>query len=371
MALYLLTALAILGHLALVRASVNRCYELPVPHRVWQIVFALHGVVAVAVPVFMVRAVREDEVHPAWLAYFGVCGAGLVVGCFVLWWRWRHETPAAQVGGNSTVLDGVAALGRVPAGRGALAVMARCPGNEIYTVEFVERQVRLPRLPAALDGLSILHLTDLHLNGTPDRSFFEWACERCVEQRADLVVMTGDVMDHLGVVDWLPTTLGRLTGAAPLGCCFVLGNHDVHVAEQAMRDAMTAIGWESLAGRAVTKAWRGETILLAGSERPWAGVDPPLDGEAGEGAALRILLSHAPHLVRRARRQRVDLVLAGHLHGGQIRWPLLGPLAGGRFHGGLFDLPPTILHVSRGLGQMSPYRWRCRPEVTKLVLRAG
>jgi predicted MPP superfamily phosphohydrolase len=110
-------------------------------------------------------------------------------------------------------------------------------------------------------------------------------------------------------------------------------------------------------------------VLLAGTDLPWAGVDPPL-AEA-PAAALRILLSHAPHRVDFARRHAIDLMLAGHLHGGQVRWPLLGPVNGGRFHGGLFDVPPTLLHVSRGLGQMTPYRWRCSPEATTLILRAG
>ena len=110
-------------------------------------------------------------------------------------------------------------------------------------------------------------------------------------------------------------------------------------------------------------------MVLTGTERPWAGDDPPLADP--QSASLRILLSHAPHLVRRARRQLIDLMLAGHLHGGQVRWPLIGSLSGGRFQRGLFDLPPTLLHVSRGLGQMAPYRWRCRPEVTRLILRAA
>ena len=70
-----------------------------------------------------------------------------------------------------------------------------------------------------------------------------------------------------------------------------------------------------------------------------------------------------------------DLVLAGHTHGGQIRLPGIGPIFspcrdGVRYASGVFDLPPTILHVTQGLSAELPLRFGCPPEVTLLVLRA-
>ena len=69
-------------------------------------------------------------------------------------------------------------------------------------------------------------------------------------------------------------------------------------------------------------------------------------------------------------------MLSGHNHGGQIRLPLLGSIFvpsryGRRFDAGTFEEPPTVLHVSRGLAGQHPLRINCRPEVTRLVLRAG
>jgi predicted MPP superfamily phosphohydrolase len=69
-------------------------------------------------------------------------------------------------------------------------------------------------------------------------------------------------------------------------------------------------------------------------------------------------------------------MLAGHVHGGQIRFPLLGSVFvpsryGRRYDCGTFEEPPTVLHVSRGLGGQQPLRYNCRPEVTLLVLKAG
>ncbi|MBC8109049.1 MAG: metallophosphoesterase, partial [Anaerolineae bacterium] len=114
----------------------------------------------------------------------------------------------------------------------------------------------------------------------------------------------------------------------------------------------------------------GQQILLAGTELPWAGEHPPLDDGTRVGSSLRILLTHLPQEVWWARRHHFDLALAGHLHGGQIRFPLLGPIIGGRFASGLFHLEPTVLHVGRGLGALAPLRFGCPPDVVKLVLRS-
>ena len=304
-----------------------------------------------------------------WRIYLGVCVIAFVVGVVVLIVRRGDARVPAQIASRSNVHDYPGATVSPPAAtNGALSALARLPGNEIYSLEIVERELRLARLPARWDGISILHITDLHLNGTPDRRFFEWATDRCVDLKCDVATITGDVMDNLDVMEWLPTTLGKID--APLGRYFVLGNHDLHAGGDAIRAAMERIGWTSVAGRVVRTACRDAEWVIGGTESPWAGERPSMEAKSSSNA-FRLLLSHAPHLIHWARARQVDLVLAGHLHGGQIQWPIIGPIAGGRFHSGLFDLPPTVMHVGRGLGQMAPIRWGCRPEITKLVLRAG
>ena len=77
-----------------------------------------------------------------------------------------------------------------------------------------------------------------------------------------------------------------------------------------------------------------------------------------------------------ARRAGVDLMLSGHVHGGQIRFPLIGSVLipsqyGRRYDCGTFDEPPTVLHVSRGLSGKEPLRFRCHPQVTRITLRLG
>jgi len=375
----IILAAVIVGHLVLVRALLNRGYELGLPQRLWQALVALLVLLALAGPVAIVwlvglrgaavlRGGAWGDVPFAWMLYFAVCVAGLLIGIGVMTGRAHFAHVAAQVSSSSKVLDYAQATSNPPPMKGAIGKLARLPGNQVFTVEIVEREIRVPRLPRQWDGISILHVTDLHMNGTPDRAFFEWAAAQCAALRCDIATMTGDVMDNFEVLDWLPTTLGAID--APLGKYFVLGNHDLHVGGDLMRAAMARIGWTSVAGRVETKEFRDARLVIAGTETPWAGELPPMNGTV-ESIEFRLLLSHAPHLIHWARRRGVDLMLAGHLHGGQIQWPVIGPLAGGRFHSGLFDLPPTLMHVGRGLGQMAPLRWGCRPEITKLVLRAS
>ena len=91
---------------------------------------------------------------------------------------------------------------------------------------------------------------------------------------------------------------------------------------------------------------------------------------------MRILLSHTPDQIEWAQNADVDLMLAGHTHGGQIRLPIVGvsfcpSRFGSRYASGTFYREPTVMHVSRGLAGTRPIRINCPPELTKLVLRPG
>ena len=117
---------------------------------------------------------------------------------------------------------------------------------------------------------------------------------------------------------------------------------------------------------------RGAPMIVIGHEGPWFSPEPDLS--TCPDGIFRLCLSHTPDNILWARRHRVDLMLSGHNHGGQIRLPLLGSVFvpsryGRRYDCGTFDEPPTVLHVSRGLGEEHPLRYNCRPEVTRIVLR--
>ena len=228
------------------------------------------------------------------------------------------------------------------------------------------RDVPVDGLPPELDGLRVVHLSDFHL-GPPSRG--EVAVRRAAEwargRQADLVVVTGDLLSH-------PRGRAGLDEAlAGLDAYLVLGNHDVAVTRDPFSRAVELDGLEAtlLEDEAVRLEPRGVPIQLAGTAPRARGPVPRPDPDA----RLRILLSHYPRL-------DVDgyqLVLAGHMHAGQINVPYPGGklrLAHrrARLTEGLYRQAGVTLHVSPGLGTtFVPFRFFARPEATELVLRSS
>src|SRR5262249_8371931 len=132
-------------------------------------------------------------------------------------------------------------------------------------------------------------------------------------------------------------------------------------------------GFETLEGRWTTLDVEGVTVALGGTSAPWGlSLDPRMMPAAG----FRILLSHTPDLFYQAERWGIDLMFAGHNHGGQIRLPLVGPIFmpsrySRRFDRGFFRRGRTLMYVSEGVAGMHPVRYGCPPEVSRFVLRAG
>jgi predicted MPP superfamily phosphohydrolase len=303
--------------------------------------------------------------------YLVVC---LLVGYGVLpavtVYRLRRRPPAALASNHTHTVDVAKELGYRPLGRGKHRLAARLPGNEVFQADFRELTVRLPRLPAAWDGLTVLHLSDLHLCGTPDRDYFEYVMERCATWEPDLVALTGDVVDSKRHHRWIVPVLGRLRWR--VAAFAILGNHDSWLDVQPIRRRLRRVGMRVLANTWERHEVRGQPLVVIGHEGPWFPPGPDLAGCPADG--FRLCLSHTPDHLGWARRHGIDLMLAGHVHGGQVRLPVLGSVFvpsrfGRRYDCGTFYEPPTLLHVSRGLGGDHPLRYNCRPEVTKLVLR--
>ncbi|MBC8108478.1 MAG: hypothetical protein H7Z14_17975, partial [Anaerolineae bacterium] len=219
---FALIALAISGHLLITRASMGFGYTLGIRKRGWHLLAITHAIIGVTVPILliiyvglrgpaMLRGGAWTNVPLLWLVYMAICVAAVAVGAIVNYLRHRERVPAVFRSNHTMTRNAVTELGRIPAPLTLSGKLARISGNENFRVDFRTVDVTIPRLPESLDGLSILHLTDLHFHGTPDRTFFEWAAQICDEQKPDLVALTGDIADDLTLLEWLPTTLGRLT----------------------------------------------------------------------------------------------------------------------------------------------------------------
>jgi len=236
--------------------------------------------------------------------------------------------------------------------------------------------VSLPGLPPALTGLRIAHLSDFHL-GLPSRGTHavERAVEWVSEREPELVLVTGDLVSRPRGEQQLRALLDRVGSAF-----VVLGNHDVeHSRDPFSRSAgLTELApARLLVDESETVEVRGRRVQIvgvdprayrAGRSKPWELVD--------EAADLRILLCHFPYVLDFLPPGAFDLVLAGHMHDGQISLPLgrtrkyrfAHPNT--RYATGLYRRPGGTMHVSPGLGTtFVPFRLFARPEATELVLQ--
>lgn len=264
----------------------------------------------------------------------------------------------------------------------ALALVAAAVAWGWFEAGWLRRRVidvELEGMPPELDGLRIAHLSDFHL-GVPSRGrkAVEDAVAWVVERRPDVVCVTGDLVSRRAGLQLLRQLLGELSG-----CFVVLGNHDL----ASSRDPFSQrVGPEELAAIDGVTLLGDEAVAIELRSRPIqvVGVDPRTYAArqahphelADDSASLRILLCHFPGIARRIS-PVFHLVLAGHLHAGQI----VVPFPGGKLRlahpsarqvQGVYRYGPMVLHISPGLGTtFVPFRFFARPEVTELVVRSA
>lgn len=242
-------------------------------------------------------------------------------------------------------------------------------------LEFRRRTLTFPGLPLGLDGVRLVHLSDLHAGPFAGRRQLGRVLDRVAALDADLFVITGDfVSSFYGEIREVLPILERLR--ARHGVWAVLGNHDFYTGRT---ERLT----RNLRDRGV-RVLRNEHAVIEhhGSRLALIGLDDPDQGQADllratdglPGDAFRVLLCHNPDIVRRAAQWGIPLVLCGHTHGGQFQIPGWGAFVTQtrekRDHG-LFEVEGTRLSLTRGIGVIGlPLRWRCPPEVSILSLSA-
>ncbi|HXG77141.1 MAG TPA: metallophosphoesterase [Gaiellaceae bacterium] len=241
-------------------------------------------------------------------------------------------------------------------------------------------EVELEGIPDELDGLRIAHVSDFHL-GVPGRGRHasEQAVAWVAERRPDLVCVTGDLLSRRSGLPLLERLLREL---GP--CLVVLGNHDLDRTRDPFSQrldpaALTAIeSVRLLTDESITIELKGLPVQIVGVDpRTYAKRDARPQELIDESIALRILLCHFPGIARRLPPGTFHLVLAGHLHAGQI----VVPFPGGKLRlahlrardvEGIYRYGSTVLHISPGLGTtFVPFRFFARPEVTELVVRSS
>ncbi len=297
-------------------------------------------------------------------------------------------------------------------GGGALLGAATLAYARWEAASYRLRRVTVPMLEAGQPDLRILHLSDLHM--TPSRHRLQDWVASLAELRPDVVVVTGDFLSHREAVDPVLSALDPLLDTPG---AFVLGSNDYYAPRPInpfsyfagpsdLHPNRPELPWPDLVARLTSAGWahlpNASTAIEAGGRVvEIRGVDDPhierddyarVSGSPRDDADIAIGVAHAPYLrvVDAMAADGVDLMLAGHTHGGQVRVPGLGALVTncdldrGRARGlsqherplmefAPHDRPDMWLHVSAGLGTSpyAPIRFACPPEATLLTLTSG
>ncbi len=231
-------------------------------------------------------------------------------------------------------------------------------------------------LPKALHGFSIAQISDVHVGPTIKRGFVEGVVDRVNGLNADMIAVTGDLVD--GSVQQLAHHTAPLAGlVARHGAYFVTGNHEYYSGEPAWTQEIRRLGLRVLKNEHVVLNHNDQSLVVAGVTDysahhfdPAQQSDPAaaLRGAPGD-AGVKILLAHQPSSATAAASAGFDLQLSGHTHGGQF-WPwnlfvhFFQP-----FTGGLHRLKNLWVYVSRGTGYWGPpNRFGVPSEITHLRL---
>lgn len=237
--------------------------------------------------------------------------------------------------------------------------------------------IRLPGLPAELDGFTIVQISDVHVGPTIKRPYVQAIVDAVNRQNPDVVAVTGDIVD--GSVALLGEHASPLGGLqARHGAYLVTGNHEYYSGAHQWIAEFRRLGLTVLMNEHRTIRHQGAELVLAGVtdfnagqfDRSHASNPAAAMSGAPAGTAARILLAHQPRTAAAAEAAGFDLQLSGHTHGGQFwPWNFFVPLQQ-PYVAGLHRRGRLQVYVSRGTGYWGPpMRIGARSEITRIRLR--
>ena len=265
------------------------------------------------------------------------------------------------------------------------------------------RESTLPLLPEGCSDIRILHFSDLHLTLKRKRLFGD--IKSWVDLKPDLVISTGDFIAHKNGIKPLITALGELLDTPGL---FVFGSNDYFAPRfknpfsyllpdkgkrklgeklnsSLLSKQLSKSAWQDLNHKKVKLQINGVVIEARGTDDAHLELDhyPLVRGRASKSADISLGITHAPYerVLTAMAQDKLDLILAGHTHGGQVRLPWLGgskalttncDLENWRASGLSKVNDEPWLNVSAGMGYSpyAPIRFSCPPEVSLITLTA-
>lgn len=257
-------------------------------------------------------------------------------------------------------------------------------------------EIPIADLPESLDGVRLVQLSDTHLGPRVPRESIDRAIDMAIARNPDVFLLTDDYV-HCGAewTDPAAEMFRRLTdtGLPTIG---VLGNHDWYNGGEAMKRALRQMGVRVIDNDHTLLASEGGVVQVVSTNAPEAGdllciagfgdlredhVDPHAALSGVDPRIPRIVLSHNPDAaeiasVAGANAPRIDLIISGHTHGGQVRLPGVGTATsllskyGDKYSSGLVQGPRCPVIISNGVGiSLVPFRFLVPPEVVEITLR--
>jgi hypothetical protein len=288
----------------------------------------------------------------------------------------RREQPAAGSGLTRREFAAATAALAPPLFTMGLTGAALAQLNHFRVRRFT---LSIPTLPVALDGMTIAHVSDIHVGRVTHGRVLRDMVRAVNDMRADLVLMTGDLInDDLADLSEGIALLKAMEGR--YGLWMIEGNHDLIENGAEFERRIKAAGVPFLLNESALAEVRGHPIQLFGLR--WARGDGPQREAVSAGwlrdlmkqrnpAAFPVLLSHHPHTFDAAAETGLPLTLSGHTHGGQLMLDSqhgFGP-ALFRYWSGLYTRGSAQLIVSNGVGNWFPLRINAPAELIHLTLR--
>lgn len=247
---------------------------------------------------------------------------------------------------------------------------------ERYIVLINTYRITVPNLPKAFTGFRIVHLSDIHYGFLVPLKLIRRVVDSANELKPDLIVCTGDYIHERKAtrqIDMVWPVLGNLSAGS--GVYSVLGNHD-HWADEERSDYWLKQTRQDLRHGAVQIKRGRQRLWLAGAGDLWEDhLNLDILLHKIPESECRIVLAHNPDTADTAYASRVDLMICGHTHGGQVNIPFIGtpilPVHNKTYSSGLKkSYRGSKVFISRGIGwTIFPIRINCYPEIAVLELR--
>ena len=275
-------------------------------------------------------------------------------------------------------------LGRGLAATAALSLLALFAAGYAGSRRLVVRNVtaEIAKLPAGLDGTSIVQLSDLHIGPHLPAKKLERIVDTVRALSPDIIAVTGDLVDdHAEDTERYADALGALE--APLGVYVIAGNHDIYAGWNDVAYRLKKrLGSHVLVNQSRTVTRNGATLAIAGTGDPAAGHDAA-NGGVDISATLEhvppgvpvLALAHNPALWPALAKRGVSLTLSGHTHWGQlalprISWSMASPFLEHAMGG--YSEANSLLYINPGTGYWGlPFRLGAWAEITQVTLRTA